>query len=474
MTGQGPSILFVSSVPGIVAGHLSPVASHCCAMAVEVNTMRAWLKERRGGLEPPTEEEANAFLSIAQEGEITADMFVTSNESSEDMRELWTAVVVEAKEKMREAGTGTLSAIKAQKLITWSLRPSRLWAPDPHMGALADAAEAMRKAALTAAALAAQEAHVPPQVHVVKEPEPVVAIEAAVSREQSEDMESQGASRPEQLTQLYVSCQLGRKAGPSECEGMGYMSHWSMAKGMKQISKNPTGLGYKNLPQLLEAAKVDGNLLQLDKFMQRTAEVFMMDPRDVFWMRGGSRLITRWSRAKTVRPLDGRVAAWYFSLFWEEMPGRGMPDLKVDYDLIRDAERAVMALPASPTGQGSLQLGDQPPGWGRGPPSDAGSLSSHSSGLSEAKTEKMMESMSRNLMEVFESKFMNMKSEMDRRHSDVLSKLGRGSGPKGEGQEGTAVQKGKCFACGKRGHQLADCTELAEWKKLGSAKKDDE
>ena len=432
--------------------------------------MRAWLRERRGGLEPPTEGEANAFLSIAQEGEITADMFVTSSEGSEAMRELWTAVILEVKEKMREAGTGTISSIKAQKLITWSIMPSRVWA-DPHMGALADAAEAMRSASLTAAALAAQEAHVPPPVHVVKEPDAVVEGPTAMSQELREDMESQGASRPEQLTQLYVSCQLGRKAGTSECEGMGYMSHWSMAKGMKQISKNPTGLGYKNLPQLLEAAKVDGNLLQLDKFMQRTAEVFMMDPRDVFWMRGGSRLITRWSRAKTVRPADGRVAAWYFSLFWEELPGRGMPDLKVDYDLIRDAERAVMALPAA---QGAIQLSEQPSVWGRGPPSEAGSMSSLSSGLSEAKTEKLMESMSRNLMEVFESKFMNMKSEMDRRHSDVLSKLGRDREPGAKIDGQSPVQKGKCFACGKRGHQLADCTELVEWKKLGTAKKDDE
>ena len=78
LTGQGPSILFVSSVPGIVVGHLSPVASHCCAMAVEVNTMRAWLRERLECVEIAVQCGAN-LLSRERDATCRDPRFVSRN-----------------------------------------------------------------------------------------------------------------------------------------------------------------------------------------------------------------------------------------------------------------------------------------------------------------------------------------------------------------------------------------------------------
>ena len=432
--------------------------------------MLAWLEERRGGLEPPNAAECECFGAIAKEGEITQDMFVTHQSSSlpgaiEGMREVWTAVVAEVKDKLREAGAQPPSAIRAQKIIAWCVIPSRIWQELP-LSLLADAADVLKSGRVAAVPEEASTKR-----SVIPAPE---GLPPALSPEQKEDMESQGASRPEQLQQLYVSCQLGRKAGSAECEGMGYMSHWSMAKGMKQISKNPTGLGYKNLPQLLEAAKLDGNLLQLDKFMQRTAEIFMLDASDIFWTRGGSRLITRWSRAKSICPSDGRVAAWYFSLFWEDQPGRGMPDLKVDYDLIRDAERAVKGL--EQVNRPGIACEQAPWSGLRRPASDAGSVSSLGSAMSEANTEKMLEGFSRTMMGAFETKFGELKSEMDKRHSDVLSRFGRG-GVKAE-EDTKPATRGRCFACNRRGHTVTECTELIKWKAhakaVGDVPKDDE
>ena len=109
--------------------------------------MQSWLGERRGGLEPPNAAECECLMAIAKEGEITPDMFVTHQSSSElthcldggieSMREVWTAVVAEVKEKLREAGASPLSAIKAQKLIAWCVMPSRIW-QEPTLSLLAD------------------------------------------------------------------------------------------------------------------------------------------------------------------------------------------------------------------------------------------------------------------------------------------------------------------------------------------------
>ena len=41
---------------------------------------------------------------------------------------------------------------------------------------------------------------------------------------------------------------------------MTYGSHWSLAKGLTHVAKNPSSLGSKNLPQLLERAKESGDL----------------------------------------------------------------------------------------------------------------------------------------------------------------------------------------------------------------------
>ena len=170
--------------------------------------------------------------------------------------------------------------------------------------------------------------------------------------------------------------------------------HWTSAKGMKQIAKNPSGLGQKTLAQHLEAARVDGNLAPVDKFIQRTADKFMLSDRAVF-MIAGSRLLSRWSRAKSFYPADGRVAANYLALFWDDLPGRGIPEI-VDFDLVRDAERAVAAQGPAPSGVGleALTLPKARSTAG----SDAGSTvswgaSSAASVASTKKLEDMMASM---------------------------------------------------------------------------------
>ena len=65
---------------------------------------------------------------------------------------------------------------------------------------------------------------------------------------------------------------------------------------------------------------------------------------------------------------------------------------------------------------------------------------------------------------------------MDKRHSDVLSRFGRG-GVKAE-EDTKPATRGRCFACNRRGHTVTECTELIKWKAhakaVGDVPKDDE
>ena len=79
----------------------------------------------------------------------------------------------------------------------------------------------------------------------------------------------------------------------------------------------------------------------------------MVDATDSFWVAGGSRLLRRWTRAKTVC-CSTKAAAWYFFLFFEEHPGRGIPDIGSDHDIIHDAETAAAR---------STPGGTQPPSY---------------------------------------------------------------------------------------------------------------
>ena len=94
---------------------------------------------------------------------------------------------------------------------------------------------------------------------------------APVFSRQRKDMEDQGAMNPSDRPCMYLSVHVGRWAGRSEHSGMPYDSHWSLAKGLKHVVKNPSSLGSKNLPQLLEKAKESGDLTALDKFVQKTS-----------------------------------------------------------------------------------------------------------------------------------------------------------------------------------------------------------
>ena len=105
---------------------------------------------------------------------------------------------------------------------------------------------------------------------------------APVSSRQRKDMDDQGALNPSDLPCMYLSVHVGRRAGRSEHGGMTYGSHWSLAKGLKHVAENPSSLGSKNLPQLLERAKDTGDLTELDKFVQKTSDSFMTDTTDPF------------------------------------------------------------------------------------------------------------------------------------------------------------------------------------------------
>jgi hypothetical protein len=125
-----------------------------------------------------------------------------------------------------------------------------------------------------------------------------------------------------------------------------------VGKGIEASGKESDGVGFPNAGAAFGDGKIgweanlEANLTAVDKFVQRTAEKFFL-VGSTMWTRAGSRMLARWTRAKTFRPEDGRIAATYFSMYWEEYPGRGIPDV-LDSDLIRDAERAVEALGAVP------------------------------------------------------------------------------------------------------------------------------
>ena len=429
------------------------------SMAVEDSVCEAWILECRGGYSVAFSDiEKAAMLEVLQSGDVTVDMFVTEGGqvTKEDAREMW-AIVLDEWDKLIIQATGDRTKpIRLAKILTWCIAPTTVTSKGGALDALAVAAEASAEK-LVKASVAAKAAAAPTAGSVEEE---VMSVQMA------KDMSDQGVTDASQLMQIYISCQLGRIANKDEYVGLSYQTHWTAAKGLKQIAKNPSGLGQKTLAQHLEAARVDGNLAPVEKFIQRTGDRFLLSGQPVFLI-AGSRLLSRWSRAKSFQPNDGRVATTYLVMYWDDLPGRGIPEV-VDFDLMRDAERAVLAQGLSPSGAGLEALSPQKSRSSVG--SDTGSSVSWSgaSGVSSASTKKL-EDMLMTFQEALGSQISSLATEVagvKKGHSDLASRIGQIKPPGGGGGD---VAGRKCYYCGEPGHTQQNCPALAKLKKKAAA-----
>ena len=177
----------------------------------------------------------------------------------------------------------------------------------------------------------------------------------------------------------------------------------------------------------------------------------MIDTTDPFWVTGGSRLLRRWTRGKTVCRTP-RAAAWYFFLFWEEHPGRGIPDIS-DHDIIREAESAAEKADAM---QGTLSPQTSYAASVASGASGYGSLASSASQQETVRAAKLEEMMAVLLAKVTETQsevtsLRTKQSEFARqiRDSRASEREDEGKGP-------------QCYYCRMKGHLAEECPRLAE------------
>lgn len=106
-----------------------------------------------------------------------------------------------------------------------------------------------------------------------------------------------------------------------------------MADGIKRAVKGQMVI----LQKLLEDGMLSGELLNLDRHLNRTVQRWMADPSDPFY-NAGSRLRSMmvWSKAGALHPDDMRVAGCMVHLMLDEYLGRGIPKL-VDTELAQQA-----------------------------------------------------------------------------------------------------------------------------------------
>ena len=417
-------------------------------MADEQARFAAWLAESRGGLAPPTPEVAAILEKMRLSGDVDVATIVTRRSSlpKEDAREIWTAIFSEVSSVLEKGeDTEALSAPKLQRYVAWSVQTSALDLVTP------DASKGKTK---KTGAPASAESDDDKCAEVDTDDERADEKVTKVSAQCKADMAEQGASRPDQLSRVYLSVMMGRKCGSGEHSGLSYGSHWSMAKGLKQVAKNPTGLGQKTMPQLLEAAKKTGDVMPLDKFVNKVAEAFMADPSETFWVQAGSRLLKRWNRAKTVCS-NTMATVCYFDQYWEENPGRGVPEI-MDHDLLREADRLAC----------HFEDGDRPSALSRlkyapvPPPSTAGSLASGSTWSSSLSgLTSISQRQESNISEELLSSLVGRMTEQNAQLASIAAKVAQldadRSTPDAEGA-GSMV----CYYCRQKGHTAVDCPKL--------------
>ena len=429
---------------GLVRHRWSLLRDACasCPMVVdEAARFAEWTKEGRGEMPPPEEPLAKELCELFKAGDIVVSSIVTNATviPKADLRELWSAVWTDVDVIRQAAGDKAMSSSRRQRYVLWALLPSALYdvTRDEVPSRSADKKRAPE-------AVSRHRFRADDSDDEVEEISPI-------SSRQRKDMEDQGALNPSDLPCMYLSVHVGRRAGRSEHGGMTYGSHWSLAKGLKHVAKNPSSLGSKNLPQLLERAKDTGDLTELDKFVQKTSDSFMTDTTDPFWVTGGSRLLRRWTRGKTVCRTS-RAAAWYFFLFWEEHPGRGIPDIS-DHDIIREAETAAekadaMQCRISPQTSYAASAASGVSGYG--------SLASSASQQETTRGVKLEEMMVALLAKVTETQtevtgLRAKQAEFARQVRDARTseKEEDGKGP-------------QCYYCRMKGHFAEECPRLAE------------
>ena len=416
-------------------------------MADEQARFAAWLAESRGGLAPPTPEVATILEKMRQGGDVDVATTVTRRSSlpKEDAREVWAAIFSEVSSALEKGeGTEALSAPKLQRYVAWAVQTSTV------DFVTADASSSKGKAKKASAPEPEEEECGEIDSDDERSEEKVTKVSAQCKA----DMIEQGASRPDQLSRVYLSVMMGRKCGTGEHSGLSYGSHWSMAKGLKQVAKNPTGLGQKTMPQLLEAAKKTGDVMPLDKFVNKVAEAFMADPSETFWVQAGSRLLKRWNRAKTVCS-NTMATVCYFDQFWEENPGRGVPEI-MDHDLLRESDRLAAHFDDGDRSTGISRLKFGPPA----PPSTIGSLASGStwssslSGLTSV-SQRQESSITEELI----SSLVGKMTEQNVQLASIAAKVAQLDAERAvpEGELGGSVT---CYYCRQKGHTAVDCPKL--------------
>ena len=199
---------------------------------------------------PPEAALANDLCELFKNGDIVVSSIVTNATviPKADLRELWSAVWTDVDVMRQAAGDSAMSSSRRQRYVLWSLLPTELY--DVTRDEVGSRSADKRRAS----------EHVSRPRYRVEDSDDEPEEAAPVSSRQRKDMEDQGAQNPSDLACMYLSVHVGRRAGRSEHSGMTYGSHWSLAKGLKHVAKNPSSLGSKNLPQLLEKAKDTGDL----------------------------------------------------------------------------------------------------------------------------------------------------------------------------------------------------------------------
>ena len=284
--------------------------------------VKRWLMERVGHEEAPLREVWVAPIAqLFLDGEWDESDIVKTHVGRDGAKEVWSKILDACLKKV-----GEVSDIQRAKALRSLLTLSPLYS-----------SEAVVVPSLTASRLRADVESDPPYVppDFVSPPRckgKATTEPAPTSNEEREDLDSQGAATLSQLYALSVGIQLAKKASVSECTGGGYGSSPHMADGVKRAVKGQMVI----LQKLLEEGMMTGDLLNLDRHINRTVQRWMADPSDAFYMNAGSRLMMVWSKARALRPNDMRVAACMVHLMLDEYLGRGIPKL-VDTELAQQA-----------------------------------------------------------------------------------------------------------------------------------------
>ena len=434
--------------------------------------LAAWLEEQRGDMGLALEELWVQPLGLLHakgkwslKNVVKDGMVVTTQ-----MNVVWTAIVAECARLIADAGVEPPSPLDQTLAVQWALTPTALFTlgssvtREEVMATIDEPHEFESPFGRTKAAPILPAA-VPPVVPGQPAPPSRLALE---------DMLAQGANSVKDLLFSSVSLELGRPAVDKELEGGEYASSLAICNGIMKAAKSR---GYKGFSELLAAARIDGDLMLIERHMEKLQGRLMTTSSPPFHMTTGSRFTQFWSRAKTVSE-DGRVVAYYVLLIIDLFSCRGLPTL-YDHELMRQAERAVMLADAKAKPPKAMHLGGSPLGEGYS------GYSSHGSSVSttpSSRIDEMSDKIMAQLVSLTEgqtalsSKLASQEKTtkaFDDRLNSLASRVGREGGGRGGGTRPEAGVGGECIACGKTGHKMAKCPVYAAFQKSQKAADDD-